>query len=203
MKRAISQSKQIMLKEALSHMHIAELKNELQILNLSTKGFNKEELINRIMHYVITSKELPPLQIPATSKAQRGKTYPLTPETRMMYGAYKNDLRTRQFFKQLIGNHFHFTAYGVDWLRERWLAGNPPTYAEFAQEWQAEYERNKKKQRPAKQEWAYIRFVQQYMETHPHASKQEVTAAWNNERKRLVNEARKILHLLCNKKSIH
>ncbi len=110
----------------------------------------------------------------------------------MLYGSgsYKNDLATRNFFKELIGDHFHFTAQGIDWLRERWLEGNPPTYADFANEWRAEYERNKKQKRLPKQEWAYIRFVQEYMQHFPSASKKEVNAAWKAKRQECVQKIR-------------
>lgn len=192
----LSQPEQIELKEALSHMHVAELKKELAHLGLSIKGFNKKELIDRLMHYAVTGKEIPPLEIPAISKAQRGMHYPLTPTTPMLFGSYKNDLATRLFFKQLIGNHFHYTAYGIDWLREQWLAGNPPTYAGFAHEWQAEYERNQQNKRAPKQEWALIRFCQGYIQDCPNATKDEVLAAWAEARKEYVAKAREILKQL-------
>jgi len=176
------------LKENLSYLHIDELKSQLQELGLSLKGFNKNELIERLLHYAITGKELAPNEIPVISKASRNTTYALTAHTPMLYGAYKNDRVTREFFKQLIGKHFHFTAQGIDWLRERWLNGKPPTYTEFAQEWQAEYERNKKQKRPAKQEWAYIRFIQNYTQQFPHVSQKEMTHAWNRERLEIVQK---------------
>ncbi|HEV2600822.1 MAG TPA: hypothetical protein VGT41_00855 [Candidatus Babeliales bacterium] len=184
--KQLSHDELIQLQEALAYLHVEELKVQLEQLQLSPRGFNKHELICRLMHYATTGQELPPLQIPTVSKAVRGIVYPLTPNTRMLYGTYKNDLATRNFFKQLIGPHFNFTAQGIDWLREQWLAGNPPTYAEFTQEWQAEYERNKKEKRPPKQEWAYIRFVQRYMEQCLTASKKEVLNAWNEKRQEYV-----------------
>ncbi len=189
----LSHTEQIELKEALSHMHVGELKQACTDLQLSTKAFNKKELIDRLMHYVATGKELPPLEIPAVSKAQRGVLYPLAATTLMLFGSYKNDLATRQFFKELIGNHFRYTAYGIDWLRERWLAGNPPTYAEFAQEWHAEYERNKQQKRAPKQEWALIRFAKGYLEDCPNGSKEEFFAAWAEVRKEYVAQARVML----------
>ncbi len=184
----LSEEGQTELKENLSYLHIDELKAQLQALGLSVQAFNKQELIERLLHYAITGTELAPQEIPAISKASRSASYVLDPAARMLHGAYKNDLATRTFFKQLIGEHFHFTAQGIDWLRERWLAGKPPTYAEFAQEWQAEYERNKEQKRPPKQEWAYIRFIQNYTHQFPHASQKEMTQAWNTERLKIVQK---------------
>ena len=178
------------LRELLAHMHVAELKHLLTSLRLSVKAFNKQELINRLVHYKKTGVELAPQEIPLVSRARRGLQTPPAPERLMLYGSYKNDYATRDFFKTLVGNHFHFTAYGIDWLRERWLAGMPPTYAEFAQEWQAEFERNKSGKRPAKQEWAYIRFVQTYAQDHPGAVNAEIHAAWEEWRRQAVATAR-------------
>lgn len=178
------------LRELLAHMHVAELKELLISLRMSAKGFNKQELINRLVHFKKTGVELVPQEIPAVSRAQRGLQVALAPERLMLYGSYKNDYATRDFFKKLIGSHFHFTAQGIDWLRECWLAGNPPTYAEFAQEWRAEFERNKVSKRPAKQEWAYIRFVQTYAQEHPEAGHAEINADWEKWRQQAVMTAR-------------
>ncbi len=180
------------LQEWLSYMHVAELKDELKALNLSTKAFNKKELIERLVHYAKTGKELPHKQIPEISKA-KSKTTKLEPQSLILYGTYKNDLATRQFFKKIIGDHFHFTASGIDWLREKWLLGNPPTYAEFAKEWQTEYERNKIHKKAPKQEWAFIRFSQKFIKENPNTSKQELIEQWDKERLILIDKARKIL----------
>jgi hypothetical protein len=182
----LSDSEQIQLKEALSHLYVEELKLQLETLKLSSEAFNKNELIQRLVHYAVTGNELPPLEIPAISKTVRGVQYPIEASAHMLYGTYKNDLKTRNFFKQLIGKHFHFTAQGIDWLREQWLAGKPPTYAEFAQEWQAEYERTKTQKRPPKQEWAYIRFIQEYIQQFPQASKEEANNAWKDKRQESI-----------------
>lgn len=184
------------LKEALSHLHVEELELQLTQLGLSSQGFNKNELIERLMHYAITGKELPPAVIPAVSRATKKNPRVLDPQARMLYGAYKNDLATRNFFKKFIGNHFHFTAQGIDWLRERWLQGNPPTYGEFAHEWQDEYERTRQKKRAPKQEWAYIRFVQDYMQQFPTAPKNKINEAWKAKRLEYVQEVKATFHLI-------
>lgn len=190
----LSDEEQNQLKEILSYLHVDELKLQLEQLDLSSKGFNKNELIQRLVHYAITGKELLPVEIPAISRASWGVPNVLDPKTLMLFCSYKNDLETRNFFKKLIGNHFHFTAQGIDWLRERWLEGNPPTYADFANEWQAEYERNKQQKRPPKQEWAYIRFVQEYMQRFPNASKKEINDAWKVKRQEYIQKVRTIFN---------
>ena len=108
----------------------------------------------------------------------------LDKETLMLKGAYKNDLKTRLFFKQLIGEYFHFTAFGIDWLNDRWMEGKPPTYQEFAEMWHKEYEKRKKTPVPPKEEWAYINFVQNSLSISPTASQESINHAWECERQK-------------------
>ncbi len=82
---------------------------------------------------------LKPVPLPAVSCASKGLKSDLHPEALILSGPYKNDLRTRNFVKDLVGEHFHFTAAGIDWIRACWERGKPPTYKEFADWWQAEY----------------------------------------------------------------
>lgn len=86
----------------------------------------------------------------------------------------------------MCGSHFHFTAFGIDWLNARWKAGNPPTYQEFANMWQREHELRKTQKPRPKQEWALITYVQKYMAAHPQASKAEVMKAWHTIREEKV-----------------
>ncbi len=48
------------------------------------------------------------------------------------------------------------SAFGIDWLNERWMDGNTPTYQEFADMWEAGYRRRKERGEKPKEEWAYI-----------------------------------------------
>lgn len=171
--------------EALYFLKMGELKQLCQKLDLPHAGA-KGEIIDRIKHFITTGKELEVAEIPAISKARRGVLYSLAPNTLMLMGAYKNDAKTRAFFKKLIGPHFHFTAFGIDWLNARWKAGNPPTYQEFADMWEKEMEKRKTQKPQPKQEWALITFVQKYMEMHPNASKETVMKAWHSIREEKV-----------------
>lgn len=169
------------LKEALLFFHVKELRDLALTLGLSAKD-NKVALVEGIVHFVVTGKILPTAKIPKTSCAGRGKKYLIAENSLILKGAYKNDLVTRTFFKGLIGPHFHFTAFGIDWINERWLAGNPPTYKEFAEMWQYEHEHRSKYGSIPKQEWAYIRFTQTLLASNPSASKEALLAAWEAER---------------------
>ena len=91
---------------------------------------------------------------------------------------------------------FHFTAFGIDWINQRWLVGNPPTYQEFAEMWQQEYSFRKQNKVAPKVEWAFINFTKEYLAKKPQATQTELHQAWQKERvlqKRIVeSELKKI-----------
>lgn len=171
------------LKKSLVFLHMGELREISRRLSLVDKG-NKRAIILRILHFLSTGERLSVPKFPEASRAQRGKEYPLAPTTQMLKGSYKNDLKTRLFLKKLIGNHFHFTAFGIDWLNDRWMEGNPPTYQEFAHMWQGEHEKRKKMPAAPKEEWAYINFIQKTLQNSPELSRESVIDAWERERQK-------------------
>lgn len=183
---------QKVLEEALHYMNVKELKEMSEKLKLPIKG-KKKDLIKGILYYIQTGQILKQVLIPDPSKAQKNKEYSLKPDTLILFGAFKNDLATRQFMKTLVGEYFHFTAFGQDWIKERWLEGNPPTYQEFSQYWQQEYERRKKEGTEPKQEWAYLSFIKQQLIKNPKASRKEITQQWGKIRRQKVEEAKDIL----------
>ncbi len=128
------------LKRSLLFITCIELREICVRLKLSDKG-KKGYLIEKIIHFLQTGEKINLIKLPAVSCAAPGADCQITPSHLILKGAYKNDLRTRNFFKSVIGDHFHFTAFGIDWINERWLAGNPPTYQEYADIWQAEVQR--------------------------------------------------------------
>lgn len=190
----ISESQLNTLTYALNFLHVDELKKLCLQFHLSDKN-TKSALIMSIMHFIKTGEVIKKPLIPDICRAKRGQTYPHHPNTRMLYGAYKNDLQTRLFFKQLIGEHFHFTAFGIDWLNDRWMSGNPPTYQEFANMWQTEYLRRKIMGSEPKTEWAYINFTQKLIQLHPGISHMHIIEAWKEEREKQVNIVHDILHI--------
>lgn len=169
------------LKKALLYLHVGELKGLCLEMGVHDKGV-KGVLISRVLHFVRSGEAITEPVIPAVSKAKRNVAYPLHPETLMLKGAYKNDLETRLFFKQLIGEHFHFTAFGIDWLNDRWLKGEPPTYLEFAEMWKVEHAKRKQLGSTPKEEWAYINFAQNLVRLNPQATRDEIIKGWDIER---------------------
>jgi hypothetical protein len=125
MEKELSAAEIKTLREMLPYMNLKELKEACQILALPASG-QKGEIIQRIYSFCEKGIVLTPSKVPEVSIAKK---------TLILKGAYKNDAKTRAFLKSMIGEHFHFTAFGQDWIKERWLAGNPPTYKEFADYW--------------------------------------------------------------------
>jgi len=182
------------LRSSLLFLHVEELRDLSARLALNDKG-NKKAMILRICHFLLTGEKLVTPKFPRESCAKRGQEYPLEPHELMLKGAYKNDLKNRLFFKRLVGSHFHFTAFGIDWLNDRWMKGNPPTYLEFANMWEQEYQRRKKTPAAPKEEWAYINFVKKF----PKSDKEAIHSAWSAEREKhkasvyqVINKLRKI-----------
>jgi hypothetical protein len=191
---SLTSSELIELKESLHCMKMEELKEVCDHLNLPFQG-QKRARIERILTFLETGKVLKPSELPMASKALKNKDYPLAPETLILSGSYKNDLATRTFLKSLIGDYFHFTAFGQDWIKERWAQGNPPTYKEFAEFWKKEFVARKQRKATPKQEWAYLNFVQKYSSEHRNFTRQHLTRAWESYRLEQVQIVRKLLKL--------
>lgn len=177
----LSESEQEILSQALCYLYVAELEVYCQLLNMKPNG-KKMHMINQIIAFIKTGKVLKSLAFPKASLAQKDGLYSIDPEAKMLKGAYKNDALTRAFFKNYIGSHFHFTVFGLDWIKERWLAGNPPTYAEFAVFWQQEYARRQTEPGPLKPEWAYLNFVQKMTAQNSHLKREQLLELWEIER---------------------
>ncbi len=180
------------LAEGLYYLKMNELKEVCTELNLPPQG-QKILLIKRILTFLETGSQTPSVPLPYISKVVKGQSYPLAPDTLILSGSYKNDAATRAFFKELIGNHFHFTAFGQDWIKARWEQGNPPTYEEFADYWQRECTSRKNKKAEPKQEWAYLNFIQTCSKQHPNFSRQEIAIAWAEFRDEMAKKVKNIL----------
>lgn len=192
--KKLSKKQKADLFDALYFMNMQELRELSEYYQLPTKA-KKGLLIDRIKHFLQTGKMLNSQKIPQKSFAEKGTIYPLKPDTLILKGAYKNDLKTRKFFQKLIGEHFHFTAFGQDWISERWFQGKPPTYSEFAKYWQKENKQRQKQEAKPKQEWAYLSFIQRFLKECPTATKKQITTAWKKMRAAKIAEVKSTLKI--------
>lgn len=194
----IKETKLTELKEALHYMKMGELKEICLQLGITYQG-QKAERIQHIISFLQGEEIKKPSSLPQVSKAKKGVSYPLAKDTLILSGSYKNDAATRSFLKTLIGDYFHFTAFGQDWIKERWIQGNPPTYREFAEYWQKEFQTRKQRKATPKKEWAYLNFVQKYCKDHGNFTRKEITEAWEKHRISQINRAQIILKEYLNK----
>lgn len=192
MQKIISQNDSNTLSDCLHYLFVSEVKEICRMLLLPEKG-KKAENIQRIITFLKEGRVLTTPTFPKESCAKKGVSYPLSPKTLILYGSYKNDAAARAFFKRLIGSHFYFTVYGLDWINERWYAANPPSYMEFAQFWQNEYLERKNQKSPLKKEWAYLNFIRRYLESSPNSSRNEIAEKWDEERSKMKATAYEIL----------
>lgn len=183
--------------EALHYLKMAELRDILKSFQLPHKD-KKPLLIDRIVLFLKTGDCLPSPTIPKHVYAPKGYKRHLSPEEPIYYKTYKSDLETRLFFKQLIGAHFHFTAYGNDWLEEQWLEGKNPTFQDYADFWQAEHLRRKTSPADPKKEWAYLNFCQKYLQKHPNAPRKDMMSEWKKLQK---EKAEFVFNMLKTKKA--
>jgi len=190
---------QAILQDALHYMQVAELKQASLMLSLPDTG-KKTELIERILVFIKEGQIKTVSLFPAQSRAKNYPFQALSLSSLILHGSYKNDLKTRNFFKQLIGPHFHFTAFGIDWLNNRWLQGKPPTYQEFADFWIQETHRRKQEGTTPKDEWMFIRFIQKMKKEEPASDKEYLMEIWKQLQKQkakegfqLVDKAAKVL----------
>ena len=71
-------------------------------------------------------------------------------------------------------------------MRELWLAGRAPTYAEIAKFWEKENEQRKVTKAEPKKEWALMRFALEFRQKHSNAILRQVIFAWTTERSKQV-----------------
>jgi len=181
------------LRIALNHMNMKELKGECRSLGIRLTG-RKGDMINGILGLVRGTKKPIANSIPHKCQARPARIYSLKRQTLILCGSYKNNDATRDFLKSLVGPHFHFTAFGQDWIRRRWAKGKPPTYAGFARAWQQEYLRRRscKTARP-KKEWAYLNFVQRFGKKNSVIDRNELASEWKAQRAAQAALAQRIL----------
>jgi len=184
----------VMLEHSIFFLKVGELKKLCERFDLPFNA-TKKILINRILIFLKTGSRIKEREIPENVKG-KGRVLPLVPSMKIMFGSYKNDLVTRVFMKKLVGDHFHFTAFGIDWIRDEWLAGKIPTYGEFAKLWKKEYECRKNTKNEPKKEWALTCFALDFRQKHPKATRRQVIFAWAIERSKQVDVVMNIIKKL-------
>lgn len=122
----------------------SELQDFCRKTGLKIAG-KKEELAERIEDFLKNGRIKTPIIRKKTQKRRKKsknnqQVIPSSLDEKILDNFTSSKL-FRQFFKQNIGNHFHFTVYMMNFIKS-----HPGiTYQEFINEWNAEYERKKDK----------------------------------------------------------
>ncbi|NRA69161.1 MAG: hypothetical protein HRU19_32120 [Pseudobacteriovorax sp.] len=180
------------LVDGIYYLKVDELVQIASHLGLHVHG-RKQQLIDGILRfYQLGTVPKPPAPKP-NKKAQPAAN----PEVYIIQGTYTNGPASRKKLKKIIGDHFHFTTYGMDWIRDRWAEGHSPTWEEFARFWQSEYQRRKDGgEFSSKQTNARVRFFRE--QKGQGLTKEELNAAWEERRQNKLNLVCSILKLKLN-----
>ena len=138
----ISKSNKKKILEGIYYFKIDELKLLCGELEISVVG-KKQDLINHILSSLNLQDDS--INNGKDLKTKLPKRHPknANSETHIIPGEYTNGKKSRQIFKNLIGEHFSFTIYGMDWIKECWDNHIYPSYKDFAEYWSTEYQRRK------------------------------------------------------------
>jgi SAP domain-containing new25/Domain of unknown function (DUF6434) len=169
-----------------------ELINLCRQLNLSTDG-SKSELNHRIELFILDKNEKKNLiTIPKQTPPK------LTLETKLKEG-YKCDEKTRNFFKKHIGEHFHFTYFLNEYIKQH----PNKTYGDAIKFWK--YQNEHKDQFTQKYtetgKFEYNNFVKKYYEAHPHVTLEEIIHQWNKHKEKRNKKCKHVITKLLNKKN--
>lgn len=182
--------------ESIYYLKVSELQEACGVLGLPASGA-KGALIERVLNHVGIESESS-RAISAGREARFPKYRgPLSPSSHILPGYFTNGSTTRARMKQLVGSHFSFTNYGMEWIREQWLSQRYPTFRQYADYWQTEYERRQNggafESLPTNARVLFFRD-----QKGSGMSKNELDAAWKTERERHVTTARRILGSVTN-----
>jgi hypothetical protein len=188
MRAALSQTDLKNLESAIYFLKVTELKQICEKFNQCHKG-SKQDLINTLLAFARGDDNYSPnKQISAAEQALRDNANSYDPGVYLVPGVYTNNKASRAILLELIGRHFTFTSYGMDWIKAQWHEGNCPSYLEFADYWQTEYQKRKNRDDFAsKQTLKRVNFFREMKGEN--LSKQELEKAWAVERAKQATTA--------------
>lgn len=181
MGRRLNQKNLQALESAIYFLKVTELKQLCESHALCAKG-SKQDLINTLLCFAKGegAATLNAIQSSA-EKSLRANADNFDESIYMVPGKYRNNRASRTILTELIGRHFTFTAYGMDWVKAEWHAGRCPSYLEFADYWQTEYERRKARgDFASKQTLQRVNFFRTMKEKN--LSREALEAAWAKKR---------------------
>ena len=89
---------------------------------------------------------------------------------------YSSSQLFREYFESIIGQHFHFTAYMMQYIKDHLGI----TFKEYVDEWQAEHERRKNKNYKPKimKSCEYNQYTRDFFKDNPDKTRKEAIRHW-------------------------
>ena len=176
------------LESAIYFLKVTELKQICEKFNQCNRG-SKQDLINTLLAYARGDKNYSTnKQLSEAEKTLRANADRYDSSVYIVPGVYTNNKVSRTVLIDLIGRHFTFTSYGMNWIKAQWHSGHCPSYLEFADYWQAEYQKRKNRDDFASKQT--LQRVNLFREMKgENLSKQELEKAWAIERTKQATTA--------------
>lgn len=151
------------------------LKNELVIFcrnnGLSTTG-TKQDLEERIIHYLSTGEKLKLKRIPSKKTSKRNKPIRLKDKIGQNY---KNDAYHRAFFKSVIGERFKYNVQFIKWMKKN----IEKQYQDAVKEWlKIEKEKKSGKKYKIAPQFEYNQYTRDFFKNNPTKSRQDAIKCW-------------------------
>ncbi|MEO0335653.1 MAG: hypothetical protein AAF202_04635 [Pseudomonadota bacterium] len=172
----LSKAKKEQFLESIYYLKVDELKTISGELGATKKGA-KADLIHAILLHLGISAAVKKPQSKKFAKYQG----PLKPEKYILPGHYTNGAASREKLRRLIGEHFSFTTFGMDWIKAQWAESSYPTFQQFAKFWQAEFNR---RQAGGSFQSAMTNARVRFFRENKGLSKSQLEKGWEKERKR-------------------
>jgi hypothetical protein len=149
--------------------------SELRVLckkyDLPVSGV-KADLTARIIRYLETGEIIHP--VPKIKYTFRDSDKEMALEAKVVN--YKNDAKTRAFFKKQIGSHFHFNVHLINFVK----SNKNLTYEGLVQEWLAEEKRRENPNYKTKihASCEYNRFIREFFAREKEKNLSDAIAEW-------------------------
>ncbi len=178
------------IRESLFFLKIDELRTISKKFNLNYKE-NKLFLIEDIVYFLKNNQKPKPRTMPEISISKKNVVYKIDLNEQILYGHFKNNYETRDFFKKHIGDHFHFTVFAIDWVNKNWHEGTVITYSDYIDMWKSQFSQKHQ----LKDEWMYMRFVKEFLQKNNNITQKQVNTEWKKEREKRFKYIANIINI--------
>lgn len=138
---------------------------------------SKQELTDRIYHYLTTGKILKTCYKTQTKRSGFVTGNP-TLESKISDN-YKNDATHRAFFKKVIGKHFKFNVPFIEWIKNT----SDKTYLDAVNEWKRIYqEKQSGKRYKIASQFKFNQYFRDFFLENPTLSRDDAITCWKHKK---------------------